>query len=84
MDIVFLMVQNILLKMDHKIIFYFNHLLSILNRVQLINSRLDYFNDPKFGAEIHGSCLKTDSVGINHKRINLQITYKIKSWSYYT
>ena len=34
--IVFSTVVNIFLTMDHKIIFYFNHLLSILNQLQIM------------------------------------------------
>ena len=36
MEIVFLMVQDILLKMDLKIFRYFNHLLSISNQSQMM------------------------------------------------
>ena len=49
-----------------------------------LSPRLDYFNNPKFQEKFNGSCLKTVSAGFNYERINLLITYEIKSWSYYT
>ena len=50
----------------------------------ILNSRLDYFNNPKFRVQFNGSCLKTDSVGFNYKSIDLYINYEIKSWLYFT
>ena len=50
----------------------------------ILNPRLDYFNNPKFRVQFNGSCLKTDSVGFNYKSIDLYINYEIKSWLYFT
>ena len=49
-----------------------------------LNLRLDYFINLAFRVEFNGSYLKTDSEDFNHKRINLHISYGIKSWRYYT
>ena len=39
-----------------------------------LNPKVDYFNNPKFQVEFNGSCQKTDTAGLHHKRINLHIT----------
>ena len=45
-----------------------------------LNPRLDYFNNLKFQVEFNGSYLKSDSVGFApNKKINVYITYEIKS-----
>ena len=39
--------------------------------------------NPKFRVEVNGSCLKTDGTSFNSEKINLYITYEIKSWPCY-
>ena len=97
MDIVFLIVENILLKMDHKTVLYLNHFLSILKTITnnvVMTWKSKSLSDesirppatsgnrlkPKFWEEFNGSYLKTDSAGFNFKRINLYITYELRSW----
>ena len=51
---------------------------------QVILSRLDYFDDPKFWIDFNGSCLKPDRLAFSTKKIiNLYIIFEIKSWPFY-
>ena len=42
-----------------------------------------FIEEINFPVECNESCLKTDRPGINSEKINLHITYQIKSWPYY-
>ena len=48
-----------------------------------LDLKVDYFNNPKFWVEFNGSCLKSDSVSFNYKKIDFYIADEIKPWPYY-